>query len=112
MSKTGQATALSSSSATLSITRVSVMRLKRGGRDGIAEDILRPGHHCGGRHRHIARDQAKIAALARAKHQSVRPEAHRLTVAIGCLVTDPERDQRQTPDAEHRKFTRNPDRAL
>jgi hypothetical protein len=43
----------------------------------------------------VARNQAKIAALTRAKHQTVRPEAHRLTVAIGCPVMDLERDQRK-----------------
>ena len=68
--------------------------LKTGRRDRIAEDIMRPGHHRVGRHRHIARNQAKIAALTRAEHQTVRPEAHRLTVAISCLVMDLERDQR------------------
>src|ERR1700675_5092849 len=43
----------------------------------------------------VPRNQAKIAALTRAKHQTVRPEAHRLTVAIGCPVMDLERDQRK-----------------
>ena len=56
---------------------------------------MRPGHHRSGHHHHVARNQAKIAALTRAKHQTVRPEAHRLTVAIGCPVMDLERDQRK-----------------
>ena len=69
--------------------------LKIGRRDGIAEDIMSPGHNGVRCHRHIVRNQAKIAAFPRANHQTVRPEAHRLTVAIGCLVMDPERDQRK-----------------
>src|SRR6202011_2213101 len=43
--------------------------LKDGHRDGIAEDIMRPGHDRWGCRRHIARNQAKIAALPWAKHQ-------------------------------------------
>ena len=66
-----------------------------GCRYGIAEDVMRPVHRGGGRHRHIARNQPKIAALTRAKHQAVRPKAYQLTVAIGCPVMDPERDQRK-----------------
>jgi len=33
--------------------------LKTGRRDRIAEDIMRPGHHRVGRHRHIARNQRR-----------------------------------------------------
>jgi len=67
--------------------------LKTGRRDRIAEDIMRPRSPRVRRHRHIARNQAKIATLTRAEHQTVRPEAHRLTVTIRCLVLNLERDQ-------------------
>jgi hypothetical protein len=41
------------------------------------------------------RHQAKIAGLARAKHQSVCSEAHRPMEAIDCLVMDFKRGHRQ-----------------
>ena len=90
MSNTGQAAAVSSSSATLSIDRHG---LKGGGRDGIAEDILRPRQHRGRCHPYIGRDQANVAAFTGVKHQAARPERHRPMIAIACSVTDAKRDQ-------------------
>jgi hypothetical protein len=39
--------------------------LKTGCRDGIAEDVMRPGHRGGGCHRHIARNQASGRSIKR-----------------------------------------------
>ena len=49
--------------------------LEVGDRNGVAEDILRPGHQRGGSHGHLARNQAKIATLTWAKHQTMRTES-------------------------------------
>jgi hypothetical protein len=68
-------------------------RLKGDRRDGVAENILRPVHFGGGRHRQLGSRQPEIAGLVRAKHQSVGSEAYRLAIAIGCLMMDPESDQ-------------------
>src|SRR5580704_10873275 len=45
--------------------------LKARYRDGIAKHVLRPGHSRGW-HGDVARNQAKITALARTEHQAVR----------------------------------------
>src|SRR6195952_5948155 len=71
--------------------------LKGGGRDSIAEDILRPGHNRRGRDHHLARNKPKVAALTRTQHQAVWPEAHQPTIAISCPVSDLERNQGQLP---------------
>jgi hypothetical protein len=77
----------------LSMTSVSGHRLKCGRRDGVAEYIQRPGHHCTGCHHNIARDELKLAAFTRSEHQAMRPEMHRLMITIGRPVMNPERDQ-------------------
>jgi hypothetical protein len=70
--------------------------LEGGGRDGITEDVMRPGQRRGRRYHHIARNQSKIAALTWTKHQSMRPEAHGQTVSIGCPVIDLEPDHKSS----------------
>jgi hypothetical protein len=67
--------------------------LKCSCRDCVSEDIERPGHRCARCYGDIARNEADIAAFTRPEHQAVRPESHRLTIAIGCPVMDTERDQ-------------------
>ncbi len=52
--------------------------------------------------RNLAGERAEVPALTRPKHQTVRPEAHRLTIAIDCLVLKLERVQRKH---QHRPCT-------
>ncbi len=75
-------------------------RLKGRRRNGVAEDILRPSHRCSRRHRHIIRNEAKLVALARTQHQTVRTETDWRPVAVGCLVMEPESDQRSSDQRE------------
>ena len=81
------------------VDRESVGRiLKRGGcRNGVAENILRPSHDCSGSHRDMAGNQPKISAFARPKHQAVRSEAYRTTVAVDCSVVNAEPQANSMP---------------
>jgi hypothetical protein len=92
MSKTGQAAAVSPTSATLLINRVSAMVLK------VAVATALPKTSCA----HvvtaagvttITRNQAKVAALTWAKHHMMRPERYRSMIAIAPPVMDSKRDQ-------------------
>ena len=95
MSKTGQAAAVSPTSATLLINRVSAMVLK------VAVATALPKTSCA----HVVtaagvttishENQARVAALTWAKHHTMRPERYRSMIAIARLLMDLKRDQLQ-----------------
>ena len=97
MSKTGQAVAIEFEIGDAVDREIVGHGLKGRDRDGIAEDIPRPGHGCGRSYAYLIRHEVNVAALTRTKHQTVRSQPHRLGIAIGCSVFNSEGDQGGLP---------------
>src|SRR5208337_5039748 len=66
---------------------------KGDGRNVVAEDILGPSQGAGGRHLDLARNQSQIAAFARSKHKSMRPQTDPAAIDIGRSVSNPKLSQ-------------------